>query len=37
MPRISDGARLERRQELINAAWRCAGRIGYSELTVDDI
>jgi AcrR family transcriptional regulator len=37
MPRISDEARLERRQQLIEAAWRCAGRMGYSELTVDDI
>jgi AcrR family transcriptional regulator len=37
MPRISDDARLERRQLLIDAAWRCAGRMGYSELTVDDI
>ena len=37
MPRISEDARLERRQLLIDAAWRCAGRMGYSELTVDDI
>lgn len=37
MPRISEGARLERRQLLIDAAWRCAERMGYSELTVDDI
>ena len=37
MPRISEGARLERRQQLIDAAWRCAERMGYSELTVDDI
>ena len=37
MPRISTAARSERRQQLIEAAWRCAGRMGYSELTVNDI
>ena len=37
MPRISEGTRLERRQLLVEGAWRCAGRMGYSELTVDDI
>ena len=37
MPRISEAARVERRQQLIDAGWRCAGRMGYSELTVDDI
>ncbi len=37
MPRISDVARQERKQQLIEAAWRCAGRMGYSQLTVDDV
>ncbi len=37
MPRISSAARSERRQQLIDAAWRCAGRMGYRDLTVDDI
>ena len=37
MPRISPAARSARRQELIDAAWRCAGRMGYGQITVDDI
>jgi len=37
VPRISPTVRSERRQELIDAAWRCAGRMGYSVLTVDDV
>jgi AcrR family transcriptional regulator len=37
MPRISSAARSARRQALIDAAWRCAGRMGYGQMTVDDI
>lgn len=37
MPRISPAARRERRQQLVDAAWRCAGRMGYRDMTVDDI
>lgn len=37
MPRISPAARWERRQLLVDAAWRCAGRMGYRDMTVDDI
>jgi TetR/AcrR family transcriptional regulator, repressor for uid operon len=37
MPRISEGRRGERRQSLIDAAWRCAAREGYHSVTVDDV
>lgn len=37
MPRISGRRRRERRQALIDAAWRCAAVHGYHELTVDDV
>jgi AcrR family transcriptional regulator len=37
MPRISGRRRWERRQALIDAAWRCAAVRGYHELTVDAI
>ena len=37
MPKISAEARTERRQLLIDAAWRCAGRMGYRDMTVDDV
>lgn len=37
MPKISDGRRNERRQALIDAAWRCAAGDGYHSVTVDDI
>lgn len=37
MPRISEGRRSERRQSLIDAAWRCAAREGYHSVTVDDV
>lgn len=29
--------RVERRQDLIEAAWRCAARQGFRDLTVDDV
>lgn len=37
MPRITAVARSHRRQQLVDAAWRCAGRMGYRDLTVDDV
>ncbi|MFZ0214924.1 MAG: TetR/AcrR family transcriptional regulator [Candidatus Dormiibacterota bacterium] len=37
MPRLKEDARHERRQRLIDAAWRCAARQGYRDMTVDDV
>lgn len=37
MPKIAIEARLEKRQRLISAAWECAGRKGYRDLTVDHV
>lgn len=37
MPKISATVRSERRRQLIDAAWRCAGRMGYRDMTVDDV
>ncbi|HWF57660.1 MAG TPA: TetR/AcrR family transcriptional regulator [Candidatus Dormibacteraeota bacterium] len=37
MPKISTAVRSERRQQLIDAAWRCAGRRGYRDMTVDEV
>ena len=37
MPRISETVRDERRQQLIQGAWRCAARKGYRDTTVDDV
>lgn len=37
MPKIAASARMERRQRLITAAWECAGRRGYRDLTVDHV
>jgi AcrR family transcriptional regulator len=37
MPRITDAARTERRHHLIEAAWRCAARKGFGDLTVDEV
>lgn len=37
MPKIAPIVRQERREALIEAAWRCAGRKGFSDLTVDEI
>ena len=37
MPRIAVEAREERRQELIDAAWRCVAREGYHNLTIDAV
>ena len=37
MPKLRPETRSERRQELIDAAWRCASRRGFRDLTVDDV
>lgn len=37
MPRLAQQARTERRQQLIDAGWRCASRQGFQSLTVDDV
>jgi TetR/AcrR family transcriptional regulator, repressor for uid operon len=37
MPRISLAVRTERRQHIIDAAWRCAARKGFGDLTVDEV
>jgi len=37
VPRIAEEAREQRRQELVDAAWRCVARVGYHNLTVDDV
>ncbi|MGH2849454.1 MAG: TetR/AcrR family transcriptional regulator [Solirubrobacteraceae bacterium] len=37
MPKLRPETRVERRQELIDAAWRCAGRSGFRDLTVDAV
>jgi AcrR family transcriptional regulator len=37
VPKIADSDRYERRQRLVDAAWRCASRQGYRDMTVDDV
>jgi AcrR family transcriptional regulator len=37
MPRITPAVRTERRQAIIEAAWRCAARKGFADLTVDEV
>ena len=37
MPKLLPETRIERRQELIDAAWRCAARRGFRDVTVDDV
>ncbi len=37
MPRLAPSVRNERRQQLIDAAWRCASRRGFQSLTVDEV
>jgi TetR/AcrR family transcriptional repressor of uid operon len=37
VPRLAEAARTERRQQLIDAAWRCASKQGFQSLTVDDV
>jgi AcrR family transcriptional regulator len=37
MPRIGLERKSQRRQQIIDAAWRCAARMGFRDLTVDDV
>lgn len=37
MPKMGVQARRKRRQELIDAGWRCVARTGYHNMTVDDV
>lgn len=37
MPKLRPETRTERRQLLIDAAWRCASERGFRDLTVDDV
>ena len=37
MPRIGPERKNQRRQQIIDAAWRCAARMGFRDLTVDDV
>ena len=37
MPRLAPATKIERRQEIIDAAWRCASTRGFQTLTVDDV
>jgi AcrR family transcriptional regulator len=37
VPKLKPDTRLARRNELIDAAWRCAARSGFRDLTVDDV
>jgi AcrR family transcriptional regulator len=37
VPRLNETVRQERRQRLLDAAWRCAARQGYRDMTIDDV
>src|ERR1039458_7518625 len=37
MPKLRPETRIERRQLLVDAAWRCAAVRGFGDLTVDDV
>lgn len=37
MPKLASATRQQRRQEFIAAAWKCAVRSGYRDLTIDDV
>jgi AcrR family transcriptional regulator len=37
MPKLADAVRNERRQQIVDAAWRCAARKGFRATTVDDV
>ena len=37
MPRVPDEYKAQRRQQFIEAAWRCAATSGYRDMTVDDV
>ena len=37
MPRLAPSVRNERRQQLVDAAWRCASSRGFQSLTVEEV
>lgn len=37
MPKIAEDERRSRRDDLVQAAWRCASKKGFSQLHVDDV
>ena len=37
MPKIAEAKKVARRQQFVDAAWRCAATKGYRDLTVDDV
>lgn len=37
MPRIAQERKDQRRQQIIEAAWRCATRMGFHDMTVDNV
>jgi TetR/AcrR family transcriptional repressor of uid operon len=37
MPSLAPRLKEERRRNLLEAAWRCAARKGWAELTVDEV
>lgn len=37
MPRLAAATKIERRQQLIDAAWRCVAARGFQSLTVDEV
>lgn len=37
MPKLAPAIKVERRQQLIDAAWRCVATRGFQSLTVDDV
>ena len=37
MPRIGQERKGQRRRQILDAAWRCATRMGFHDMTVDDV
>ncbi len=37
MPKLAPATKIERRQQLVDAAWRCVSARGFQSLTVDDV
>lgn len=37
MPRLALETKNQRRQQILEAAWRCATRMGFRDMTVDDV
>ena len=37
MPKIAEAKKAARRQQFVDAAWRCAATKGYRDMTVDDV